>query len=585
MNAGIIFRAASGRVLFLKRSQDSDVHPATWCWPGGTGEEGETPEQTARREAQEEIGLRHAGPLVQVDERDGFVTFLAEVDAEFEPRLNDEHDDAHWTEPGDLRLICGPDNAYMHPGVLATLQEVTLPERQTIALDRAALVIFDKHGLAFDRATVRRTDAWGRLHVMVSNISKANVCPYYGREIPNGEALGLIPDKIYRLLRDPDELRAAAATFNNLPLMIVHKAQTAAAPQKQLIVGSTGTDAVFEAPYLRNSLVIWDEQAIAGIETEEQKELSCGYRYVADMTPGEYLGEPHDGVMRQIVGNHVTLVTEGRAGADVVVGDAALQPKQEIRQMAIKTTALGSRMALLVQGAVAAYLTPKLAADAQIDLSPVLTGVNRGNFKAQKASIASGLAKATKGKLAQDATLDDVTELLDTLDTVESGAEDEDDLDAEDEDEPEKPGEDEDPEKKPGEDGEPTVEPKPKAADEEPVTKEAMDAAIARATTAATAATVTRMNDIAEAKRVVRPFIGEIDGAMDSAAAVYKLALDHAQVDLTGVPASAYGAMAKSLLPKLAADSKPKKETLAHDSASAKSFAQRYPGAAAISSL
>ena len=59
--------------------------------------------------------------------------------------------------------------------------------------------------LAFDRASVRKLDDVGRLQVAVSNISKANVCPYYGREIPGWEELGLEPDKIYQLYRDPEE--------------------------------------------------------------------------------------------------------------------------------------------------------------------------------------------------------------------------------------------------------------------------------------------------------------------------------------------------------------------------------------------
>lgn len=54
--------------------------------------------------------------------------------------------------------------------------------------------------LAFDR-TARRIDADGRLHVDRSHISKATVNPYYGKEIPGYEALGLQPDKVYRLLR------------------------------------------------------------------------------------------------------------------------------------------------------------------------------------------------------------------------------------------------------------------------------------------------------------------------------------------------------------------------------------------------
>ena len=66
--------------------------------------------------------------------------------------------------------------------------------------------------LAFDRSA-RRIDADGRLHVDRFHISKATVNPYYGKEIPGYEALGLQPDKVYRLLRDPVELERAAPTF------------------------------------------------------------------------------------------------------------------------------------------------------------------------------------------------------------------------------------------------------------------------------------------------------------------------------------------------------------------------------------
>lgn len=177
--------------------------------------------------------------------------------------------------------------------------------------------------LAFDRSG-RTTDADGRLHVMATPISKANICPYYGREIPDSDRLGLDPNRRYRLLRDPEELAKAAPTFDNLPLLSKHVAVSAVDHKPELVVGSTGTDAEFVAPYLRNSMVVWAKSAIAAIETEEQQELSCAYRYRADMTPGTYEGEAYDGVMRDIVGNHVALVREGRAGPDVVVGDAAI---------------------------------------------------------------------------------------------------------------------------------------------------------------------------------------------------------------------------------------------------------------------
>ena len=75
--------------------------------------------------------------------------------------------------------------------------------------------------LAFDRSA-RHVDVDGRLHVAASHISKAAVNPYYGREIPGADTLGLDPARVYQLLRDPEELAKAAPTFNNLPLLSKH---------------------------------------------------------------------------------------------------------------------------------------------------------------------------------------------------------------------------------------------------------------------------------------------------------------------------------------------------------------------------
>ncbi|WP_370621630.1 DUF2213 domain-containing protein [Citrobacter portucalensis] len=175
---------------------------------------------------------------------------------------------------------------------------------------------------AFDRASVRSYDADGMLHVSSTPISKANVCVYYGKEIPDAEKLGLIPDKAYRLLRDPEELRKAAPTFNNKPVLNKHLPFTVVNPPKESIVGSTGTDARFEAPYLYNSMGIHDLDSIMGVETERKKEISSSYRYRLDLTPGEYEGEAYDGVMRDIVCNHVAIVPSGRAGPDVFVYDS-----------------------------------------------------------------------------------------------------------------------------------------------------------------------------------------------------------------------------------------------------------------------
>jgi hypothetical protein len=181
--------------------------------------------------------------------------------------------------------------------------------------------------LALDRESVRATDQDGRMHIATANISKANVCEYVGSEVPGWRELGLDAGKVYRLLRDPDELEKAAPTFNGIQLLKRHEPVNADDHRMWDIVGTTGTDARFEHPYLRCSLHVWSRDGIGLIESDAQRQLSCGYHYQPDMTPGVYADEdgrhPYDGVMREICGNHVALVRDGRAGDDVVVGDSA----------------------------------------------------------------------------------------------------------------------------------------------------------------------------------------------------------------------------------------------------------------------
>lgn len=187
--------------------------------------------------------------------------------------------------------------------------------------------------LIFDnKASVRTIDDNGYLHVALTPISKATVNPYYGAEIAGCEELGLNPDTIYYGLRDPHELELAAPSFNGLPVLMDHHDVDAENPKKEFTVGSTGTDAVFDGVYLKNSLSITDAEAIRAIEDGTAKEISCAYRFRPDFTAGEFEmpnGEKihYDFVMRDISGNHVALVAEGRAGHDVKVADSKPQIK------------------------------------------------------------------------------------------------------------------------------------------------------------------------------------------------------------------------------------------------------------------
>lgn len=408
--------------------------------------------------------------------------------------------------------------------------------------------------LAMDKSA-RTVDKFGRMYIAMSNISKATVNPYRGSEIPGCDALGLDPDRVYLLLRDPEELKKAADTFNNIPLLDRHIPVTAEAPSQQFVVGSTGTDARFDEPYLRNSLVVWTATAIAGINTNQQRELSSAYSYDADMTPGVYEGKPYDGIMRNIKGNHVALVEVGRAGPDVVVGDSKLSEKPRTMK---KKLSMNARIAA---AALAGALRPVLAQDAQIgDLTAIIGGVKSLKPANVQERIINAVAKEYGDKLAQDATLDHVAPLLLQLAQDEepeeapkkdkvAAAEDEDDDDDEDDDKKDKPV--------------------------------AMDAAINAAVANAEARTVARMQAIHQAERDVEPFVGRLAVAMDSAESVYKIALDAAKVDLTDVHPSAYKAMVR-MLPKPGTEAKPvqTRVDLAQDAAlGAASFNALFPSA------
>ena len=371
--------------------------------------------------------------------------------------------------------------------------------------------------MAFDKSA-RHIDPDGRMRVEKSHISKACVNPYVGSEIPNYEGLGLQADKVYHLLRDPQELEKAVPTFVNLPLLSEHVPVTADEPRQDLIVGSTGSDVEFDGEYVNVSLSVWDAKAIAGIETKEKTELSSAYRYTADMTPGEFNGVKYDGVMRDIIGNHVALVDVGRAGRDVVVSDRNPFLTNQGNDMKRK----GSAVAQAKVDTVIAQLKPKLAQDADIeDLTNLLDALSGepvadeadNDDTAVDSAGAGQVVEFLKGKLS-DEDLASVAEMLSGSAPQTAGDEEFEDN---------------------GDKDKPPVPPK----DAE---KPAMDAAmVEKIASQRVAAAIAARDALHDARSEVESLVGKV--ALDSAEAVYKFALDHAGVDTKGVHPSAYKAM------------------------------------------
>ena len=397
---------------------------------------------------------------------------------------------------GDVLKESKPSEAAKTSGTKTNIGHIAKDSRCMMAQDRS----------------MRSYDEDGRLHVETSNISKATVNPYYGSEIPNHDKLGLEPTKVYYMLRDPEELEKAVQTFNNLPLLSKHIPVSADDPQKDVIVGTTGSDAKFEDGYLKCSLAVWDSEAIAGIESGEQMELSSAYRYVADMTAGEFNGMRYDGVMRDIVGNHVALVDVGRAGRDVVVSDA--DPFSERNVMKLKKGA---------KARIHAVLKPLMAQDAELSPDELLQVIGSLTNEVQTAEDEDDNELPPAEEAAEEVGTDEEETAAD--EDVEEVAKDEEESEA-----PQPP----------------------EQAQDRGISKVAMDKAIA----AAVSQERKRMQALATAQREVAHIVGDV--TMDSAEDVYKFALEQQGVDVSGVHPSAYRAMVGMLgksSPKVAMDS------------------------------
>lgn len=150
--AGILFVSLNGNALFLKRGPGAPDCAGCWDFPGGGREDEETPAETARREAREEIGfvpegemvphvrtssvppgavgvgapssilpVSNGAPIASMPEAVDFTTFLQKVTNEFTPELDDEHEGFAWAPIGS------PPEP-LHPGCRIALDRLSMDE-------------------------------------------------------------------------------------------------------------------------------------------------------------------------------------------------------------------------------------------------------------------------------------------------------------------------------------------------------------------------------------------------------------------------------------------------------------------------
>ena len=267
------------------------------------------------------------------------------VGEKFVGKGHDGMADADWAELRDLLTkwldeeADEPEHASDDPLMTSPTAGAPFLARRALrkALDMRAVGATD--AVAFDWSENRSLDDDGHLRVASSIVSAAQVNDYLGREIPGFEALGLDPDRMYALLRDPVELEKAVPTLRGKPLVIVHRAQTADDHDREIVVG-TVLNPTWDAPNVKAELIVWDQEGIDFINSGEQKDLSAGYRYTPVMESGELNGTKYEIRMRDIKFNHIALVKQGRV-IGAMVGDSASEVLWEQIEAAILSVASG----------------------------------------------------------------------------------------------------------------------------------------------------------------------------------------------------------------------------------------------------
>lgn len=270
-----------------------------------------------------------------------------------------------------------------------------------------------------------------------------------------------------------------------------------------------------------------------------------------------------------------------------------------------------SPKAIALKGALKTHFTPLLAQDAKLgNLNPLLGGIDAKTLEAQKPALIAALTKHFEGKLAKDADLGALPAILDVL--MEADPDEETEVAADPIDEiiamlqgklsedelascTEKirglaapkaadefpPKDKDDPAEKPAAkdaEADPKKDDKEKPAMDS-VSKPAMDAAIANAVKAVTETARRNQVEIRDAERAVRPYVGELAMAHDSAEAVYRTALKSLGQNVDAVKDAAALPIILAALPTPGAKPTPR---VALDSAGMKSYTDMFPDAGRI---
>jgi hypothetical protein len=166
-----------------------------------------------------------------------------------------------------------------------------------------------KYGFRTDVGTLRpaKRMADGRLRADAF-LARPGIYEYADASYPGG---------VRKELREPHEQfsRETLDSFAQVPVTNEHPPKMLdAKTARDYMVGSTGESVTRDDDHMRATLMVADAKTIGEMESGKT-EVSCGYSCDVDETPGEHpIYGRYDAVQKNIRGNHLAIVSRGRAG-------------------------------------------------------------------------------------------------------------------------------------------------------------------------------------------------------------------------------------------------------------------------------
>lgn len=162
---------------------------------------------------------------------------------------------------------------------------------------------FDRGAL---RKPVRLDNGWVRVDAV---LTRTGVFEYRNAD-----------GSVRRELRLPEEVfkRDSLDTFAPLPFTDDHPPEMLNAANTTQFARGTVDSVRQDGNRMVGSLSIWSAETVSRLD-QGKRELSCGYTCDLEYKSGEYDGQRYDAIQRNIRGNHVALVSFGRAGPEARV--------------------------------------------------------------------------------------------------------------------------------------------------------------------------------------------------------------------------------------------------------------------------